>query len=73
MTYSDKNIVDSWLDNAKPWITAVRENEIESRVLITNKAITECGDFKYINGWRKGSWRGLTTASQIPHRGILGL
>lgn len=41
MTYSDKNIVDSWLDNAKPWVTAVRENEIESRVLITNKAITD--------------------------------
>lgn len=41
MTYSDKNIVDSWLDNAKPWVSAVRENKIESRVLITNKAITD--------------------------------
>lgn len=41
MTYSDKSIVNSWLDNAKPWVTAVRENEIESRVEITNKAITE--------------------------------
>jgi len=40
-TYSDKKIVDSWLDNAKPWVTAVRENEIESRVQITNKAIIE--------------------------------
>lgn len=39
--FSDKNILDSWLKNAKPWVTAVRENEIESRVLITNKAIIE--------------------------------
>ncbi len=41
MTYSDKNIVKSWRDNAKSWVTAVRKNEIESRVLITNKAITD--------------------------------
>lgn len=41
MAYSDKNIVDSWLDNAKPWVTAIRENEIESRVQITNRAIIE--------------------------------
>lgn len=40
MTYSDESIVSSWLDNATPWVTAVRQNEIESRVLITNKAIT---------------------------------
>ncbi|MBV1875265.1 MAG: class I SAM-dependent methyltransferase [Cycloclasticus sp.] len=41
MTYSDKDIVDSWLDNVKPWINAVRQNEIETRTLITNKAITD--------------------------------
>lgn len=41
MIYSDKNIVDSWLDNAKPWITAIRKNEIKSRIAVTNKAITE--------------------------------
>ena len=41
MTYSDKDIVDSWSDNAKPWITAIRENEIESRIQITNKAIVD--------------------------------
>jgi len=39
--YSDKNIIDSWLQNAKPWISAVRNNEIESRSLITNKAIKD--------------------------------
>ena len=38
-TYSDKNIIDSWLQNAKPWVTAIRHNEIESRLLITNEAI----------------------------------
>jgi len=38
-SYSDKNILDSWVQNAKPWIDAVCKNEIESRILITNKAI----------------------------------
>ena len=41
MAYSDKNIVDSWLDNAKPWVSAIRENEIESRAKITNRGIIE--------------------------------
>ncbi|MFT7331158.1 MAG: 2-polyprenyl-3-methyl-5-hydroxy-6-metoxy-1,4-benzoquinol methylase [Roseivirga sp.] len=39
--YSDKNIINSWLQNAKPWISAIRNNEIESRSLITNKAIKD--------------------------------
>ena len=39
--YSDKNIINSWLQNAKPWIDAVQNNEIESRSLITNKAIID--------------------------------
>lgn len=38
-TYSDKSIIESWLQNAKPWISAIRDNEIESRSLITNEAI----------------------------------
>ena len=37
--FSDRNIIDSWLQNAKPWVSAVRNNEIESRSLITNSAI----------------------------------
>jgi len=37
--YSDRNIIDSWLQNAEPWVSAVRNNEIESRALITNSAI----------------------------------
>ncbi|TDU40421.1 methyltransferase family protein [Gelidibacter sediminis] len=37
--YSDKKIIDSWLQNAEPWISAVQNDEIESRLLITNKAI----------------------------------
>ncbi|MFT5114263.1 MAG: 2-polyprenyl-3-methyl-5-hydroxy-6-metoxy-1,4-benzoquinol methylase [Parasphingorhabdus sp.] len=41
MKHSDEDIVDSWLENAQPWVTAVRQTEIESRVLVTNKAITE--------------------------------
>lgn len=38
-THSDTNIIDSWLQNAKPWIAAIRNSEIESRSLITNEAI----------------------------------
>lgn len=38
---SDKKIVDSWMKNAGPWTTAVREGQIESRRLITDQAIIE--------------------------------
>lgn len=37
---SDAKIVDSW-HNAAPWTAAVREGRIESRSLITNRAIIE--------------------------------
>ncbi len=37
---SDSQIIESWNKNAAPWITAVRKGEIESRVLVTNEAIT---------------------------------
>lgn len=40
-SYSDKNIIDSWTQNAKPWVGAVRNHEIESRSLITNEAIVD--------------------------------
>jgi len=36
---SDKKIVESWKKNAQPWVSAVRNGEIESRVLVTNEAI----------------------------------
>ena len=38
---SDNKIVDSWLKNALPWTSAVRENRIESRVNVTNQAIID--------------------------------
>lgn len=38
---SDQQIVSSWKKNAFPWITAIREKQIESRVLITNKAVVD--------------------------------
>lgn len=38
---SDDKIVDSWHKNAAPWTAAVRENRIESRVLVTNQAIVD--------------------------------
>lgn len=37
----EKQIIDSWMQNALPWIDAITNNEIESRKLITNKAIIE--------------------------------
>ena len=39
--FSDAKIVDSWHRNASPWTTAVRENQIESRALVTNRAIID--------------------------------
>ena len=38
---SDAKIVDSWLRNATPWTSAVRESRIESRRLVTNQAIID--------------------------------
>jgi 2-polyprenyl-3-methyl-5-hydroxy-6-metoxy-1,4-benzoquinol methylase len=38
---SDAKIVDSWRKNAAPWTNAVRENQIESRTLVTNRAIVD--------------------------------
>jgi 2-polyprenyl-3-methyl-5-hydroxy-6-metoxy-1,4-benzoquinol methylase len=38
---SDARILDSWQRNASPWTAAVRENRIESRTLVTNKAIVD--------------------------------
>jgi 2-polyprenyl-3-methyl-5-hydroxy-6-metoxy-1,4-benzoquinol methylase len=39
--FSDQQIIDSWKINARPWVTAVRGGEIESRLLVTNKAIID--------------------------------
>ncbi|VAW55999.1 hypothetical protein MNBD_GAMMA07-1103 [hydrothermal vent metagenome] len=38
---NDKKIINSWKTNAIPWISAIRNNEIESRLLVTNNAIIE--------------------------------
>jgi SAM-dependent methyltransferase len=37
----DTKIIDSWHKNTAPWTTAVREGEIESRTLVTNRAIVD--------------------------------
>ena len=39
--FSDQKIVESWKNNVDPWVTAVRDNEIESRCLVTNQAIID--------------------------------
>ena len=38
---SDAKIVDSWHTNAAPWTDAIRNDEIESRRLVTNAAIVD--------------------------------
>ena len=38
---SDAKIVDSWHTNASPWTAAVREQRIESRKLVTDRAIVD--------------------------------
>lgn len=37
----DGKIIDSWGKNTAPWVAAVRSGEIESRTLVTNRAIVE--------------------------------
>lgn len=39
--HSDARIVASWHKNAAPWTDAIRNNEIESRRLVTNEAIVD--------------------------------
>lgn len=39
--FSDAKIIDSWRKNASPWTTAVRRGQIESRRLVTNRAIID--------------------------------
>lgn len=36
---NDKKIIHSWEKNSQPWIKAIREQQIESRTLITDQAI----------------------------------
>ena len=38
-TLSDEKIVESWKKNVNPWITAIRNGEIDSRIQTTNEAI----------------------------------
>jgi len=37
----EENIIKSWNQNAKAWVDAIQKNEIESRILVTNKVIVE--------------------------------
>jgi 2-polyprenyl-3-methyl-5-hydroxy-6-metoxy-1,4-benzoquinol methylase len=38
---NDDHVIKSWQKNAVPWTAAVRENQIESRSLVTNQAIID--------------------------------
>ncbi|MFT4928380.1 MAG: 2-polyprenyl-3-methyl-5-hydroxy-6-metoxy-1,4-benzoquinol methylase [Phenylobacterium sp.] len=41
MPLTDKQIIDSWKTNVKPWINAITSGEITSRVNVTNQAIID--------------------------------
>lgn len=41
MNQPDASIIASWKRNADPWVAAVRNEEIESRTLVTNAAILD--------------------------------
>jgi 2-polyprenyl-3-methyl-5-hydroxy-6-metoxy-1,4-benzoquinol methylase len=38
---NDEQIIEAWHRNARPWIAAVQQDRIESRRLVTNRAILE--------------------------------
>jgi len=40
-SFSDKQIIDSWHRNAAPWTAYVRDGRIESRRLVTDRAMVE--------------------------------
>lgn len=39
--FNDELVLDSWNKNANSWITAIENEEIESRKIVTNKAIID--------------------------------
>ncbi len=39
--HSDQKIIESWKKNIDPWVKAIRDGEVESRVLVTNNTIIE--------------------------------
>ncbi len=41
---NDEQIIEAWHRNARPWITAMQQDRIESRRLVTNRAILETVD-----------------------------
>lgn len=41
MNNPEQKILASWQKNARPWVDAVRGNEIDSRVTVTNQAIID--------------------------------
>jgi len=39
--FSDQKIIESWQKNIQPWVTAIHQGEIETRIQITNQAIID--------------------------------
>lgn len=38
---SDQAIIESWRKNAAPWVKAIEDGEIESRIAVTNQAVLD--------------------------------
>jgi 2-polyprenyl-3-methyl-5-hydroxy-6-metoxy-1,4-benzoquinol methylase len=38
---NDQQIIKSWQNNVKPWVTAIEQEQIQSRVEVTNQAIVD--------------------------------
>lgn len=71
----DKKIIDSWQKNVEPWSKAISDNQIESRIQVTNGAIIDA--IKYTDaktvldiGCGEG-W--LTHALSELHYNVLGI
>ena len=59
MQPQEKHILDTWHQNAKPWMDAIANNEIESRLLVTNQAIIDAVlSLKPLSVWDVGCGEG---------------
>ncbi|MEM6754398.1 MAG: class I SAM-dependent methyltransferase, partial [Cyanobacteria bacterium P01_C01_bin.38] len=41
LNFNEKSVLDSWNNNASAWINTIENDQIESRKLVTNKAIVD--------------------------------